>query len=109
MRGCQFGFAEVPLISLDIGFRRRLQMASRQPDEVVSTRTAKRLDHLQMIKAGAIERFGKGIGIGANAVNLLGQQVDGFDQAGIAAEAVQFPMKTEVAVKHSEQVTGGNG
>jgi hypothetical protein len=72
-------------------------MAPGEYHQVVPARTAKRLDYVQMVPAGTIERFRECVRVRPDSVNLLGQQVDRFDQAGIAAEAVQDPVKTERA------------
>jgi len=62
-----------------------------------------------MIKARAIERFRRCIGIEAYSVDLPCQLIDGLDQAGIAAQAKQYLVKAQIAVEHSEQITGATG
>ena len=51
------------------------------------------------VETAAIERFGKSIGVRANSVDLLRKQIDGLDQAGIAAQSEQKLMETQVAVE----------
>ena len=108
MRGRQIDNAKASFVSLDIGFRRRFQVLPGECHQIVAARTAKRLDHLDMVAARAIQRFRKCIGIRPDAVGLLGQQIDGFDQAGIAAESEQYLMKTEIAVEDGQEVAGSN-
>src|SRR6266852_4943756 len=84
-------------------------MAPGERHQVVSARTTKRLDHIKVVAAGAIERFRKRICIRPDTVDLLGKEIDRFDQTGIAAETEQNLVKTEVAVKDGEQVACGNG
>ena len=59
--------------------------------------------------AGAIERLRKRMGIGSDAIDLLRQEIDGLDQAGIAAQPEQHLVKTEVAVKHRQQIARRDG
>ena len=108
MRGRQIGSAKASFVSLDIGFRRRFQMAPRKRHQIGAARAAQRLDHFNMVAAGTIERFRKCIGIRSDAVGLLRQQIDGFDQAGIAAETEQQLMKTEIAVEDGQEVARSN-
>ena len=81
-------------------------MAPGQRHQIVTARAAQCLDHIEVIAAGPIERFRKGVGIRSDTVDLLRQEIDGFNQAGIAAESEQNLVKTEIAVKHGEQVAG---
>src|ERR1700757_3799417 len=81
------GTAKALLVGPDIGLGRWLEVASGQLDQFVAARGAQRLDHVEMVAACAIERFRKRIRIGTDAVDLLCQEIDGLDQAGIAAQA----------------------
>ena len=101
----QIGFAEAALVILDVGLGRWLQMAPGQRLEFVPACAAKCLDHGQVIASGAVERVRKRIRIGPDAINLLGKQIDCFDQAGIAAQPEQHLVKAQVTVKDGEQVT----
>src|SRR5262249_48970942 len=83
----RLALAEPLLVGPDIGLGRRAQMAPVQLDQFIATRRAQRRDHLEMIAARAVERFGKRVRVGADAVDLLCKHIDGLDQAGIAAEA----------------------
>jgi len=84
-------------------------MAPRQRLELAPARAAKRRDHVQMVLAGAVERVRKGIGVGANSVDLLRKQIDGLDQAGVAAQSEQELMEAEIALEDRQQVACGNG
>jgi hypothetical protein len=55
------------IVGLDIGFRRGFQVPPCQCDRLVAPAAAQRLDHVQMIAAGAVERLEKRIGVTANA------------------------------------------
>jgi hypothetical protein len=63
-------------------------MAPRQRDQFAALGAAQRLDHIEVIAPRAVKLLRKGIGIGADAVDLLRQQLDGFDQTSIAAIAL---------------------
>src|ERR1700689_4323580 len=104
MRGCEIGFAKASFVILYIGFRRRLSIPPGKRHQVVPAGTAKRLDHIEMVTARAVERFRKGIGISPDPVDLLCQQIDGFDQAGITAETEQDLMEAEIAVEDGQQI-----
>ena len=84
-------------------------MTPSQRDQVFAARTAKRLDHVQMVTARPIQRLRKRIGVKPDAVDLAREQLDRLDQAGIAAQPEQKLVKAEVTVKHRQQVTGNNG
>ncbi len=77
--------------------------------KLIPARATKCLDHIQMIAASPVERFRKRMCVRPDSVDLLCQQIDGFDQTGIAAKAEQDLMKTQVAVKDGQQITFGNG
>src|SRR6516165_3487262 len=86
-RACRLGSAEAPFIGLNIGLRRGFQMPPCQRDQFLALRVAQCPDHVEMVAPRPIELFGKSIGVGADAIDLLRKQIDGLDQAGIAAEA----------------------
>src|SRR5579872_1682400 len=80
-------------------------MTSGQRHKLVPTRIAERLDHVAVILSCTIEHVGKRICIRADAIDLLREKIDGLDETGIAAEAENDLVKTEIAVKHRQQVT----
>jgi hypothetical protein len=82
----------------DIGLRRRLKMTPGQREPRVPA-----------LAAGAIERLRKRMGVRPDAVDLLRQQIDGFDQAGVAAKTERHLVKAEVAVEHRQRITLGDG
>ena len=71
-------------------------MTPGQRDQIVAARAAERLDHIEVIAPRPIELLRKRIGVGADAVDLLRQKIDGLDQAGIAAKAEQRLVETQV-------------
>ena len=84
-------------------------MTPGQRDQVVAARAAERLDHIEVIAPRPIELLRKRIGVGADAVDLLRQKIDGLDQAGIAAKAEQRLVETQVAVENRQQLALGDG
>src|SRR6478752_6135092 len=79
-------------------------MTTVEFDQLVAARTAQRLDHVEMIAARAVERFRERIRVGADAVDLPRQEIDGLDQAGIAAETEQRLVKSQIAVEHGQHL-----
>src|SRR5215471_6970540 len=57
-----------------------------------------------MVTSRTMERFGKSVGIGANAVDFLRKVLDRVDQTGIAAKPEQGAVEMQIGVKHREHV-----
>src|SRR5258708_29797924 len=80
-------------------------MAPGERNQRVAIRSAQRGDHADMIAPRPIERIRVGVGIGSYAVDLLRELLDRLDEARIAAQLVQCPVKVQVAVEYVEQIT----
>ena len=81
-------------------------MAAREFDQIVTPRSTQSRDHLDVVAARPIERLRKCIGVGSDAIDLLRELLDRLDQAGIAAQPEQCPVKMQIAVEYRQHIAG---
>src|ERR1700690_2952130 len=80
-------------------------MASRERDQRVTVRCTQGSDHVDVVTTRTIERIGEGIGIGADPIDLLREQLDRFNEACITAQLKQSPVKIKVAIEYRQQIS----
>ena len=80
-------------------------MAPRERDQARrGSKLRNACDHVDVVTARTIERIRESIGIGSDAVDLLRELFDRFDETAIAAQLEQSPVKIKVAVEYGQQI-----
>src|SRR5579872_4805162 len=96
-------FSAVPCmrsVCSNVGRWRGLEVEACQRNEFITIRLAQSRNHADMITARSIERVRERIGIGSNPINFLRELLDRFDEACVAAQLKQRPVKLQIAVKY---------
>src|SRR6266851_5726351 len=98
--------AETLLVGPNIDISRGLQVISAQSHQLGAAAAPKRFEHVQVVAFDALQVCGNRVRPRPNAVGLLRELLDRFDEVGIAAEAEQGTMEFQVAVEHGPEIGG---